>query len=206
MRQEILPIQSPAQPLPSIENVIFSAQESEWQCKAAEARYGKEDFFSKPIHCQKAALAANDVGLYSLHPYKEEKDISTASDRTISYSLRAIAADRTMSYSLRSSAKQTDDEGDGSEPCKFDDGRPECVVQSERSIDDPTDEISAEFSGQTKGEYEQWKVEKALTSLQDLNNGECRKFLNEVLKNMNIKREINGKKVGIDTMENCLII
>ena len=50
--QEILPTQPPAQPLPSTENVTFSAQEPEWQCKAAEAMYAKS-FHKKPIHCQK---------------------------------------------------------------------------------------------------------------------------------------------------------
>ncbi|CAN5689950.1 hypothetical protein BH20ACI4_BH20ACI4_30090 [soil metagenome] len=80
----------------------------------------------------------------------------------------------------------------------------ECAVQSERWLDNPV-YVDASVGGQLQTKYEPLpsneSLKKALVNLQKLNNGGCGEFLNAVLKNMKIKRKINGKKVEIDTIE-----
>ena len=162
---------------------------------------GKE-FFEKPVHCQKAQIE-NAISYSGLFSSRTEVNIvfidKYADSRLRNFSAPNSASDNLMQYATRATAKKTggdDDDDDEIIP-------PHEYV--EVKITDLIDEISAEFSGQTKNEYDplpsKENLKKALVNLEKLNDGGCGEFLNAVLNNMNIRRKINKKKTDIDTVE-----
>ena len=172
MGQEILPTQPPAQPPPSIENVTFSANEPEWQCKAAEARFDK-DFFKKPIHCQKAIMESGGMWLEELSASKTEKNpqriatkaFQTAGDQPANLaptqkpqSNESGASGSPASVPNESGMNFEQEEENGNVSFDAEAG---VGTQSQPYRED---EYSAEFSGQTLSEKEIKKLPDALSN------------------------------------------
>ena len=149
MGQEVLPVEPSLEPQPpSSANATHSAEEPEWQCKAAEL--GEKNFFEQPSHCQRAQMESSSFPLSELFSarmtesnpqrvgtnrqppvLKNKSPVNLAATNKPSSEQKAAAG-------AVAAASIPDDESSGDIIAR---------VDAERWEDSPIDSNNAEFSG-----------------------------------------------------------
>jgi hypothetical protein len=123
--------------------------EPEWQCEAPQEFYGS--FSALPWHCQREAMRKIEPLPYEVENPKSPTKIPHPQRPQTEPPATDNAPNRLMKYANFSTSKPMNNEGgsagENDDDCKWNDGRPECAVQSEPYRESPIEFNNAENEG-----------------------------------------------------------